>query len=190
MEQKIKDIQDELNHAKDELERIKKEKTFLEKAIWEMLNYSTIFVLLLDKDMNIKLINWNLANRLGFENEKEPLGKCWLEFIRPNDQDLCKKIHKDLTLEPEKAKVYKEVLSDIITLNNDLFTVKWFNIPINNNFHLVFSFGVERSVPSKITEESLRSYYTDIIEKDKTMIISLKDAFLKNEELPSMCKEI
>jgi hypothetical protein len=76
---------------------------------------------------------------------------------------------------------YREVVNDIECLNGELITVKWFNIPINSAYNMTFSAGVvvDKVDKTVASEESIRSYYRDVIQKDRTMIESLKDVLQK-----------
>lgn len=164
----------ELETVKKELELERSKSKVLTKAIWDMLNYTDFFVLLLDSTLTIKLINWSLAIRLGFENEKEPIGKNWFDFIPEKEREYILKCHKNLTI--KKNNDFKEVVNSIVTKKGELIKVKWFNIPINSSYNMVFSIGLERV--NEITEDSIRAYYRDIIDRDKTMIQVLRDSVI------------
>jgi hypothetical protein len=170
------DINKKLKETKKELCKSLKERKLLQKAIWDMLNYANMYVVLLGEDLTIKLINWSLATKLGFKDEREPLGECWLEFIKPEEHLRIKAIHSDVTKNKDSKFVEHE--NDIVTKDNIIISVKWFNIHINTDYNMTFSFGIPKTIPAEITEESIRNYYRDIIEKDKTMIKSLKETVL------------
>lgn len=170
------DIKEQLKETKKELCKSLKERQRLQKAIWDMLNYANMYVVLLDSELNIRLINFSLATKLGFKDEKEPVGVCWLEFIKPEERLKIKTVHKNIT--EEKDSKFMEYKNDIITKAGENLSVKWFNVPINSDYHMTFSFGLPKSTPLEITEDSIRSYYRDIIEKDKTMIKTLKQTVL------------
>jgi len=180
-------LENELKNAKDEVEKLNNEKHALERAIWDMLNYTTLFIVLLNKDMTIKLINFSLATKLGFKNEKEAIGSCWLQFVKEENKEVVKTIHHALYSSPESLKKYREVINDIMTLKGELITVKWFNIPINSKYNMALRFGMERKYITSQNEDSLRSYYSDIIEKDKCMINALRDKALYDFELNPTC---
>jgi len=185
----IKGLKTKLKETKEALCKMSKEKDALTKAIWDMLNYAKIFVLLLDSKMNIVLINYHFATKLGFKDEKEAIGKCWLDFIKPEDREQISTIHYVLAYESdEESEKYREVVSDIVKLNNKVCTIKWFNFKVNHQYHLTFSFGIPKEIPINLTEESLRSYYKDILEKDRTMITSLRDIVVKGFETPDFCE--
>ena len=50
-------------------------------AVWDMMNYTKMFVVILDENLKVKIANWYLATELGFENEDDLLDKCWLQFV-------------------------------------------------------------------------------------------------------------
>jgi len=183
----IEGLQSELKETKEELDKSFREKEALRKAIWNLLNYAKIFVVLLDANMNIILINYSLATKLGFKDETEAIGRCWLDFIKPEEHEQITAIHHALAYE-EDSERYREIVSDIVKLNGKTCTIKWFNITINNNYHLTFSFGIPKEFPIEVTEESVRSYYKDVLEKDRTTIDSLRDLVIKRTNIPDFCK--
>jgi PAS domain S-box-containing protein len=181
------DLKNQLEETRRELCKSLKEKKLLQKAIWDMLNHANMYVVLLDDKMNIKLINYSLATKLGYKNEDEAIGKCWLNFIKEGERIKLEAIHKDIT--NNKDSKYIEYENEIVTKDGEEILIKWFNIPINSEYHMTFSFGVSRVDPVEITEDSIRSYYRDIIEKDKTMIRTLKETVLsKGYVTDSVCK--
>ena len=190
--EEVTDLQQELEKSKEVIRKLKKESSILKKAIWDMLNYAQMYVVLLDSNMIIRLINWSLATDLGFENEREVIGHCWLEFISEEDTDRVVKIHNQLAYN-DKDKKFREIVNDIVTKDEKKISVKWFNVPINSTYHMTFSMGLKMTqlnveAATAISEDSIRSYYRDIIEKDRTMIQSLKDVVLKGFEAGNVCK--
>ena len=147
-----------------------------------MLNYANnLFLVILDSSMIVKLANWSLATTLGFENEKEIIGHCWLDFIKTEEKDMIKNIHNLVTNNHEKANEYREVTNDIVLPFGETMVVKWFNIKINNNLNLTISIGIKCNYDYEESEESVRSYYRDVIEKDKTMIKSFRETIINND---------
>lgn len=178
-----------LETTKDELEKVSIQKKALERAIWDLLNHANIFVILLDSEMNVLLINHSFATKLGFNNTKEVVGKCWLDFIKPDEQERVTAIHHSLAFEDnEESHKYREVVNDIVKLNGKVCTIKWFNFSVNHNYNLTFSIGIPKEVPAEISEESIRSYYQDVLEKDKTMILSLRDTVIKDFKSSHVCE--
>jgi len=176
----------ELKETKNKLERVSREKEALKKAIWDMLNYANIYVLILDFKMNILLINHSLSIKLGFNDEKEPIGRCWLDFIKEEDREHILAIHTILTDDIETNR-YREVTSSIVSLTGEEILVKWFNFKVNSIYHLMCSFGIPKTTP-EITEESIRSYYQDILDKDRTMILALRDSVTKDLKIDDICE--
>lgn len=179
MKDDIKKLEKELNEVRKELKILKDNENLLRKAIWDMLNYANMFVVILDSRMIIKLINYSLSISLGFKDEIEPIGRCWLDFIPDDSKNLIKIAHNKLVFNRD-VKNYREVINEIIGIDNKINLVKWFNIPINSIYNLTLSFGLSLDNKPEVTEESIRSYYTNIIEKDKTMIQSLRDSLTIN----------
>jgi PAS domain-containing protein len=162
--------------ARIDVDREKAKTNIFQKAVWDMLNYANMFVLLLDDEMNIKLINWSLATVLGFKNENEPIGRCWVDFLKPKDVEWIKAVHHSITYSTEEAEKYREVTNEVIALDGTKIRIKWFNAMINHNYNFTFSMGVydEAEMKTEITEDSIRAFYRDVIEQDKVMITALK----------------
>jgi hypothetical protein len=53
----------------------------LKKTIFQLLNYASIYVLVLDGEMIVKFANQSLAKDLGFNKYSDVINKCWLDFI-------------------------------------------------------------------------------------------------------------
>jgi hypothetical protein len=173
----LSQLEKELKDTKLQLQQFKDQTLFLRKALWDMLNYAKMYVVILDPDMKIKLINYSLATALGFENEKQPLERCWEDFVPSDTKQLISQSHNKLAF--SRGMKLTEVINEIQTLDKQRILVKWFNIPINSEYNMTLSFGLPRSnKPVELTGESIRSYYTDILERDKTMIEAMKESVL------------
>jgi len=171
--------QNEIEELRIELSQYKNESITLKKAIWDMLNYANMFVLILDKNMTIKLCNYSLATFIGFKNEKEILEKNWLDFIPEAERQIVTHVHNMVKIcEEQKDEKYKEVLNEILLLDGSVISVRWFNMCINHSYQMSFSIGVAQQKPAEATDESIRSYYRDIIDKDRTMIKSIRELVL------------
>ncbi|MFW9872282.1 MAG: PAS domain S-box protein [Candidatus Thorarchaeota archaeon] len=186
------ELECKLRKTEHELEKVSMEKEALERAIWDMLNHSKVYVLLLDSKMNVLLMNNNFAVKLGFKSEKEVIGKCWLDFIKPEEKDQISNIHQSLAFtDKDESHKYREVVNDVIRLDGKVCTIKWFNFSVNHEYNLTFSIGIPKDPPSKITEESIRTYYQDMLEKDKTMISSLRDTVLREAKTNvNLCENV
>ena len=173
----ISTVEKELYKTKQDLKNIKDESILLKKAIWDMLNYSNMYFLILDKKMIIKLINNRLAKILGFASEKEAIGEHWLQFIQKKDKKQIESFHTEIT-DANDTDHFNEIVNEIICKNNNVVLVKWFNIAINSKYNVVMSFGLPRTINEELTDESVRNYYAGILEKDKTMIKFLQETLV------------
>jgi len=150
--------------------------------IWDLLNYSNLYVVVLDaNNFKIKVINYALSQSLGYENESQFIDKNWLDYIPDYEKDNVKRIMYHIR---EKQEKYLEFLNDIICLNkenNEIISVKWFNSYINHTSNLIFSIGVPITKdPAFLNDiDSLRAYYRDVIVRDREMIKSLKEVTKK-----------
>lgn len=189
--ERVNSMKTELKNTKLLLKETQEKHELLTKAIWDILNYANIFIVLIDSTMTIKLANWSLATKLGFEDEKGLIGKDWLQCVKVEDRRMIKGVHKTLLKHNEDSKKYTEFTNDIVLPDNKLLPVKWFNIPINSSYNLVFSIGIHKQITYEENEDSIRSYYRDVIETDKSMIKSIKETFVKNiEDFDSTCSFI
>ena len=151
----------------------------LRKAIWDMMNFANMYVLVLDDKMNIKFANYSLYFALGFDDHKEILGRCWLDFIKRDDVNSVTAIHHAISSDTEDAHRFTEYTNDIITQKQGkVISVKWFNAHINHEYDWSFSIGIQTEKPIVISAESVRSYYNEIIANDRTMILSLRNSIL------------
>jgi len=190
-DKEILDLTKKLEESQLLVKDLKRQSLTLRKAIWDMLNYASIFLVLLDSKMIIKLCNWRLTTALGFQEDKEVIGKCWLTFIPEEEIDRIKMIHHDLAVNHNDQEKQKnlEVTNDIKTINGEIITVKWFNVQINSIYNMTMSLGLPINKPNlQESEDSIRAYYRDIIDKDRTMIRSLRDVALKGVEHINVCE--
>jgi PAS domain-containing protein len=142
----------------------------LRKAIWDMMNFANMYVLVLDEKMNIKFANYSLYFALGFEDHTDILGRCWLDFIKREDSNSISAIHQAISENTKDAQRFNEYTNDIITLKEEIISVKWFNVHINSDYNWSFSIGIETEKPIVISAESIRTYYKEVINNDRTMI--------------------
>jgi len=150
----------------------------VESAIWETFNYSNLYTIILNGDMKIKLANWSMAKMLGFDSEDNLIGLDWMQFVSKHEKKVVryaleKMYNRDLD--------YREISFDVVSKTGEIISVKWFNSYINDKFHGVFSIGIP--LTKKITADdhidSVRAYYQDIVEKDRTTIQSIKQMALE-----------
>ena len=76
---------------------------------------------------------------------------------------------------------YREFTNNIVSKNKELIKVKWFNTYANNNSHLCVSIGVPyKDISADESVDSVRSYFRDIVDRDKTMIQAIKQTMFNN----------
>lgn len=148
-------------------------------VIWEMLNYSLVYIVIIAEDFEIKLANYALAKTLGFDSEKDLVGMNWGDFTDPTLKDVLKDVHKDII---NGGKEFKEFTNFIFTKDKKPIKVKWFNSSANNNSKLCVSIGVPyKEIDVNESIDSIRSYFRDVVEQDNTMIQAIKKTMLKKE---------
>lgn len=180
--------QKEIEELRKELSTYKHEAISLKKAIWDMLNYTNMFVVILDNNMIVKLSNYSLATAIGFKDESEILERCWLDFVSEKDRLMIEHVHSMVKIcEEQRDEKYKEVINDLVLLDGSIISVRWFNLCINHSYQMTCSVGVALEKKSEITDESIRSFYRDVIDKDRTMIQSIRDLVLCKSKKEPVC---
>lgn len=139
--------------------------------LWNILDYSNYFILVLNKELEIRLCNHMLSTVLGYKSEEEMVGKNWLEYIPEGTVDITKFVHND-TLEKKSGAV--ESTGEIISADGTIIVVKWFHSYINSEFDWVFSMGVPFKANEQKTIENVRDFYREVLAKDKTTIEAIK----------------
>ena len=150
--------------------------------IWNLLNYSSnTFVVVLDSQMNVKIANYHLYSTLGFEKEDEILGKRWTIFIKESMIEVIEHVHEEVL---KKNPGYSEFAHEIVDKAGKLVMVKWFNSMINSDYNWVFSIGIPLIKEPTIDEDidSIRSYFKEVLERDKTTILAMKEVALKHSK--------
>ena len=147
-------------------------------TIWDMLNHALIYIILTDKDLNVKLANYSLAQELGFNSEKEIIGTNWLKYIEPVMHDILREVQANML---SGRTDYREFTNSIVSKNKELIKVKWFNTSANNSSNLCVSIGVPyKDISANESVDSVRSYFRDIVDRDKTMIQAIKQTMFNN----------
>jgi PAS domain S-box-containing protein len=156
----------------------KYQKTELQKNLWMALDYSNVYIVILDSDFKVVLCNHHLARSLGFKNEDEVIGQEWSKFLGPVEREVVTYVQSEIL---KGSKKYEEFTNDIFPVNNKPITVKWFNTLINNNFNCAFSIGIPLTKEPDITADvdTIRAYFTDIIKRDRTTINAMKEVTTK-----------
>jgi len=140
--------------------------------IIELLNNSNFYIVILDKEMNIRFANQTFITRLGYSQIEELLGKCWLEFVPEKIKENIKAVHASIIF--EKSDKYNEYTNKVLNKDGLVFLVKWFNTLINHETNWSLSFGLPQQEEIIVTEETIRKNFRNRIESDKTLIKSLK----------------
>jgi PAS domain S-box-containing protein len=155
-----------LLHLSKELKKINKTKKEIELSLRDIFDYSDIYLIVLNEEMNIRLCSYRLAADLGFKTSDELIGKNWIEFLPIEMAPL-----KDL-FSPEKKKIFSEFTNDIQTRDGKRIPTKWFNTRIKNGTIWTFSIGIPltKEITKEDSIETMRTYWEDIIKKDRTTI--------------------
>ena len=76
-----------------------------------------------------------------------------------------------------------EFANEIITKSGELITVKWFNSMINEGGSGTFSVGLplSRDISKEDSIDSIRAFWKDKLEQDRTTIQALKNIVFNGE---------
>jgi len=161
--------------------KFSEQKIEVQNNLWKALDYSHLFVILLNKDFKVVLANYRLAKILGYQDEGELIGADWNSHLANADVELITHVLNE-TLTGNKK--YEEFTNDILTKNKERITVRWFNTLINSTFNCVFSIGVPLTKEITVDDniDSVRAYFTDIIRRDRTTINAMKEVTMKYSE--------
>lgn len=169
-------------------QRMGREMQELREVIFNMLNFTNMYCLVLNDQLIIKFVNLSLAMDLGYDSYTELLDKCWLDFVKEKDREMIATVHSAVAngIGNWEDK-YREVQSDIITKDGKIISVFWFNSHINTNINWTFSFGIKKE-PVIDSVDSIRDFYYDVIQKDRVMINSMRDVMGLRDKIVDSCK--
>jgi len=161
------------------------EKMKLQVSLKELFDYSNIYMVILDVNMNIKLCSYLLAKDLGYETENEMIGLSWKQFLIESDRRYIDNFHKEILKNSQTfKKSLREVVTTLLTKSKHKISVKWFNSRIDNSHTYTFSIGIP--IDKKITPQdgidSIRAYWRDVLEKDATTLTALKSTLKETNE--------
>lgn len=162
----------------------------LREIIFNMLNFTNMYCLVLDQKMIIKFVNSSLALDLGYSSYQDVIGKNWINFIDPDEKKIIETIHISISngINDWENK-YREVHGNIINKNGKKIKVYWFNSHINSSLNWTFSFGIKKHIPLETKNiDSVREYYHDILNKDKIMINTMRDVMGLRDKIVDSCK--
>jgi PAS domain S-box-containing protein len=158
-----------------------REREKVTNIIWEMFEHSLIYIVVLEEDFTIRLINKALIKSLGFKSDTELIGRSWLDFTDTSIMDVVKEVHNDVM---NGGNRYNEFTNTIFDKDSKPIKVKWFNSLAKNGSHLVISIGFPyKDLAPDETIGSVRSYFNDIVQQDSTMIKAIKQTLYRKESI-------
>lgn len=164
-------VRSKLLEIQDDLRKAESERTRFEENIWELIDYAKFFLVVLDKDLNIRVCNDSLASILGLRDGKEAVGMNWLNFTPEESRESLKRVYSYLLSGDE---THKEFVEEIVTATNEVIFIKWFNRLANGSLLLRVGVATSSENNSRKTIDDVRLYFKNVIEKDRTMIEVLK----------------
>lgn len=151
----------------------------IHKIIWDdIINNMDLFLVIINKELKINLINLSLSSILGFKNIQKPIGKYWLDFIQPSERLVAKNLYNELLFNKKREHNSLELMNNIILSTGEI-TVKWINTSLRSN--MILSFGILKDKPKLNYDytdiDSFRNYHEDVIQKDQMLIKSYRNVF-------------
>jgi len=141
--------------------------------LWSIVSLTAHYILILDPQFKIKFANDKLALDLGYKNEAEIVGVNWMDHIPQYFKDVIPYVHDKLMQADTR---YREFTNDIVTLDDNLINVKWFNSFINGQHNWTLCIGIPLVVPDvEQSIRALRKYWKEAIQQDKMLIESIKE---------------
>ena len=152
--------------------------------ICTLIELVPIYILILDKDFKIKVINPKLAEDLTGAresciemNEKNLL---WKDYLSSEDLKVFEQAHYSLM---NKIETQITTQSFITTYKNETVFVKWFLSHINTDLNWIFCIGVPESVMYKgldnFTDDEKREFYKKQVERDRAFVSAVKEIALR-----------
>jgi PAS domain S-box-containing protein len=148
-------------------------------SLVDIFDYSDLYIILLDEYFSIRLCSFMLSKHLGYDSSEELIGRNWNDFLPIEMNEL-----KDL-FSNKRKEIYKEFTNDIITKSGERISTKWFNTRIENSRIWTFSIGIPltKRITKEDSIETMRSYWEDIIQKDRTTINIFKEITTQTDEV-------
>ena len=144
--------------------------------IWNLLNYSNLYVLVLDCNLTIKLCSYSLAKILGYSSEDKIIGENFKRYIPDIEVEPTLHILNSI-IEKKDPSDHREATFDLCCSMKGNIPVKWFISYANGKINWIFAIGIPliSEVSTKDSIETMRSYYRDVISKDRTMISTIRE---------------
>ena len=148
--------------------------------ICTLIELVPIYILILDKDFKIKIINPKLAEDLTGSGEAcigmNEQGVLWGEQLSSEDLKVFEQAHYSLI---NRLETQVTTQTFITTHKNETVFVKWFLSYIDSELNWVFCIGVPETVMYKgldnFTDDEKREFYKKQVERDKAFIGAVKE---------------
>jgi len=176
-----------LNRTKLLLKVSKTEKYFSEKTdnlrsmVFDLLNYSSLYVLILSNNLNIHMVNSTLVSSLEMDVD-ELKGKNLRDIISPHEKLLVEKAFEEIIKENQS---YQEFMFYLVNVDKKKeIAAKWFCSFFNTQYNMMLCIGIPmRDDIFLVKDEGLiREYYKNIIRQDRKKIELIK-GFVEGSDL-------
>jgi hypothetical protein len=134
-------------------------------------------VIILDDNMDIKSCSYALAKDLEYNDAEELLGLPWIDFITKEEAKKMNFIHQNVIDNTEAyQKSMREITTKLITKSGKTISVKWFNSKIKSGSSFSIGIPYNRKVTSADAIDSIRAYWSHVLDKDEAALLDLKNS--------------
>ena len=153
----------------------KQENAQLQMSLRGVFAHSNLYLLILDKDMVVKLCSVRLAHDLGFDKIEDVEGKSWLEFIPESEKGNILTLNKEVF--SDIAVTHREAITPIKLKNGSELLVKWFYSVLKNGHSYTFNIGVQQPASSMVESsiDEIREYWRNLIDENNATLKALKN---------------
>ncbi len=170
-----------LLRVSDKSQKLRKEIISKNKSLWDIFNYSNFYVCMLNQEFQITLANYYLSHQLGFEEECDLIGKNFREYVPESFSNIMPKIFDGVLQTHGET---HDFVCEIMDPNTKVeVTVKWFISFINTTINSYFMIGIPllKDITPQDSVETIRQYWRNIIERDRSTIKSLKETVMASK---------
>ena len=142
--------------------------------IWNIIDESHNYIVVLDKNMNIIYCNLAIATQLGYTSSNSLIGENWNKHVIEEQIPVINLFHENIL---NKINMAQEFTYEIVDKDKNIQTIKWFSSLINGNSNLIFNVGIpiKKDIGIDDSIDTIRKYFQSSIDKDKLFIQTIKN---------------
>jgi len=158
---------------------VKSETPDLVSLIFEIISGSNYIILVLSKDLTIRMCNDVFAECVSYGDKGVVIGTNLLDYVQSESKFIVKSLYEAMFKQLEKmpeTKLSQEIEYEILCREGKTWLMKWFATVVNSGDDLALHLGLRYSNPHQFSMDSatLRAYYRELIERDRVYINAVK----------------